>query len=36
MITVPGAGHGGIWEEKYKENMASFFIEAKNKKRGDK
>jgi acetyl esterase/lipase len=36
MITVPGAGHGGIWEEKYKEKMASFFIEAKNKKRGHK
>jgi acetyl esterase/lipase len=36
MITVPGAGHGGKWEEEYKEKMVSFFIEAKNKKRGDK
>ena len=36
MIIVPGAGHGGVWEETYKEKMTSFFIKAKNKKRGDK
>ncbi|MBN1154396.1 alpha/beta hydrolase [candidate division KSB1 bacterium] len=33
MITVSNGGHGGKWEEDYKEKMASFFIEARNKKR---
>lgn len=36
MITALGAGHGGIWEDEYKEKMVSFFIKAKNKKRGHK
>lgn len=33
MITVPGGGHGGAWEEGYKEKMVSFFVTARDKKR---
>lgn len=33
MITVPGGGHGGAWEEGYKEKMVSFFVKARDKKR---
>ena len=36
MIIVPGAGHGGKWEAAYKEKMATFFMEVKNKKIVDK
>ena len=32
MITVPDAGHDGVWEEEYKEKMVSFFIKVKNNK----
>ncbi|MBN1895848.1 alpha/beta hydrolase [bacterium] len=35
LIIVPGGGHGGPWEEKHKEKMASFFTEAKAKKKGE-
>lgn len=35
MIAVPGAGHGGKWEEEYREKTASFFMEARDNKRGD-
>ena len=32
IITVPDGGHGGAWEEQFREKMVTFFVNVKDKK----